>query len=403
MNRILFTLLLTILGIQTKAQWQAQNSNSSAYLTGVHFTDLYHGWISGTDGTILHTADAGATWSPQASDETVHFRSVHFINKDTGYIAGDGGVIIKTTDGGLHWVRDSLKPHQDVDFRDIFCVGQWCIAGGIGGDVFYTNAHTEGWVSRTSLSGNVYAMYFNDTLNGWMAKQTSDGIKYTTDGGKNWSGPSASTVDMWSVYSYNPSTAWMGSNNGYVHLTLDNGSNWTKYNTGNFSEINGIYFTTIDTGWLMQKDGSIYTSADTGKSWQLNNTPFGSSFFGYYVLNNDHQWAVGSGGKIYASFDANEYTDRVTKRYTGQNKIKVSPNPFTNEVTVKINTSTSTPVQLQLKDIQGKSIWVHEQNIKGDGTITLSANQVPNLSPGIYLLYTTIGNQQKTIKLLKQE
>src|SRR5260370_16589865 len=57
---------LALLAIATTApaQWQIQNSHSTASLRGIH--SLGHGvaWASGTQGTILRTTDEGTTWQP---------------------------------------------------------------------------------------------------------------------------------------------------------------------------------------------------------------------------------------------------------------------------------------------------------------------------------------------------
>ncbi len=402
MKQLLLFLSISFITLNSGfAQWQSQTSNSSAYLTGVHFTDLTHGWIAGTGGTILKTSDGGANWKTQNSGVTDDLRSVFFINRNEGWVAGDKETILKTLDGGQTWKKDSLEPFQEVDFRDIYCIGQWCIAGGVGGDIYYTNKELNAWIPRASTSGNIHALFFNDTLNGWMAKQTSDGIKYTNNGGQSWTGPAISTADMWSVFSTSPQRAWIGNTGGSVYMTSDSGQTWDIHYSGNTSEINGIYFTSVDTGWLMQKDGSIYTSIDTGKSWQLDNAPFGDSFFGYYVLDNDHQWAVGSGGQIYASFDASQIVSSGAST-NPKPQITINPNPLTTNSTLDIFSPGKTETFLiTIMTTKGTIIWEGVQQVKGEKSIPLNDQMTRALkSPGTYFCRVSWSQNHLTLPII---
>jgi photosystem II stability/assembly factor-like uncharacterized protein len=47
--------------------WSPQNSRTTEYLSGVHFTDANNGWSVGGAGPILTTSNGGATWAAQTS------------------------------------------------------------------------------------------------------------------------------------------------------------------------------------------------------------------------------------------------------------------------------------------------------------------------------------------------
>jgi photosystem II stability/assembly factor-like uncharacterized protein len=69
---------------------------------GVAFTDATHGWVVGSsDGTILATADGGATWSTQTSGTSNQLNGVAFTDDTHGWAVGDGGVILATSTGGV--------------------------------------------------------------------------------------------------------------------------------------------------------------------------------------------------------------------------------------------------------------------------------------------------------------
>lgn len=53
----------------------------------------------GFGGTILRTADGGATWVSQASGTVNHLRGLSFTDPNTGTVVGNGGTILRTADG----------------------------------------------------------------------------------------------------------------------------------------------------------------------------------------------------------------------------------------------------------------------------------------------------------------
>ena len=71
--------------------WSAQ-LNQAYWLSDVAFVDGQNGWVVGDAGTILHTADGGATWAEQASGTSEALAAVAFVDDTTGWIAGSHGV-----------------------------------------------------------------------------------------------------------------------------------------------------------------------------------------------------------------------------------------------------------------------------------------------------------------------
>ncbi len=98
------------------AQWQIQQSNTSASLRGIH--SLGHGiaWASGTEGTILRTTDLGQHWqrctTPPAA-EHLDFRGIQAFDAQTAIVMssgkGDLSRLYKTTDACQTW---TLSLHQ---------------------------------------------------------------------------------------------------------------------------------------------------------------------------------------------------------------------------------------------------------------------------------------------------
>ena len=66
-------------------------------LQSVFFIDEQRGWVVGEEGTILTTADGGATWMPQTSGTTADLRSVQMqADGQRGWVVGYGATLLNT-------------------------------------------------------------------------------------------------------------------------------------------------------------------------------------------------------------------------------------------------------------------------------------------------------------------
>lgn len=96
-----------------------------------HFADKNTGWVSGLNGTILHTNDGGANWQRQ---DTGTQSPLYYLIANTGrvYAAGDSGVLLQLL--GQHWV--DVKQNKQVRSYNIAMAAlgddQLLVAGGAG-------------------------------------------------------------------------------------------------------------------------------------------------------------------------------------------------------------------------------------------------------------------------------
>jgi photosystem II stability/assembly factor-like uncharacterized protein len=58
------------------------------------------GYAVGSQGTILKTYNAGANWQQQISGTNLKLNKVHFKDFDFGFAVGENGIILRTTSGG---------------------------------------------------------------------------------------------------------------------------------------------------------------------------------------------------------------------------------------------------------------------------------------------------------------
>jgi photosystem II stability/assembly factor-like uncharacterized protein len=139
-----------------KARWEPQTSGVTARLRGVSAVSARVAWASGAGGTVLRTADGGATWQKLAvpDAEKLDFRDVDAVSETSAYILsigpGPASRIYKTTDAGAHW------------------------------DLQFTNDNPKAFFD---------AMAFWDASHGLVMGDSVDGrfdILTTRDGGKTW-------------------------------------------------------------------------------------------------------------------------------------------------------------------------------------------------------------------------
>lgn len=109
--------------------WTIQHSGVTARLRGVSAASADVVWASGSGGTVLRSADRGATWTrlivPDA--EKLDFRDIDAVDERTAYVLsigpGDASRIYKTADAGATWTlqfrNDDPRAFYDaMAFRD---------------------------------------------------------------------------------------------------------------------------------------------------------------------------------------------------------------------------------------------------------------------------------------------
>ncbi len=113
-------LACALLTTAIQAQWQIQQSNTSASLRGIHSLGNGIAWASGTEGTILRTTDMGQHWqrcaTPPAA-EHLDFRGIQAFDALTAIVMssgkGDLSRLYKTTDACQTWKLVFTNPDKE--------------------------------------------------------------------------------------------------------------------------------------------------------------------------------------------------------------------------------------------------------------------------------------------------
>lgn len=211
--------------------WAANNyPEAGKGMYGACIAPNGHVYLSGTDGTVLHSADSGATWQfnrildwdyyvgiAYPTTDTGLYVSTHFndlgsitkvntafrivskhvyrfglndirmVSPTTGYVLGYGA-ILKTTDGGLTWNYLNVV-NDNFTGMDIHGNELW-VCGFRGGLFHSTDAGTTWEILRKGAQvGNIdYEMWgivFKDKKKGWAVCDNGKLIS-TDDGGHHW-------------------------------------------------------------------------------------------------------------------------------------------------------------------------------------------------------------------------
>jgi photosystem II stability/assembly factor-like uncharacterized protein len=198
-------------GPGTPPQWTLVTTGIAARLRGISAPSSRVIWASGTIGTVIRTADGGATWSRLEIPDSasLDFRDIDAVDDRTAYVLsigdGDASRIYKTADAGRTW---TLQFRND-DPR-----------------AFYD------------------AMAFRDARTGFAVSDSVDGkliVITTTDGGAHWSpiasglppaleGEGAFAASGTNV-ALGRSRVWIGTNASRVVRSTDNGRTWSVTNT----------------------------------------------------------------------------------------------------------------------------------------------------------------------------
>lgn len=132
--------------VYTQNGWYAQTSSTSNPLRGVFFqADGRHGVAVGDAGTVVVTANAGATWMQRTSGTSAALHAVWFTHADTGWAVGNAGTVLRSTNGGASWARQ-LNVAASENLRAVRFVGTrhgWIV--GASGVVLRTRNGGVSW------------------------------------------------------------------------------------------------------------------------------------------------------------------------------------------------------------------------------------------------------------------
>jgi len=123
-----------------RAQWEMENSGTTADLRGIDNVGGGIAWASGTNGTVLRTEDGGYLWQActvPPGAEHLDFRGIQAFDANTAIVMssgkGDLSRLYKTTDGCHTWKLVFTNPDKD-GFWDAILLNRFDKDGYLLGD-----------------------------------------------------------------------------------------------------------------------------------------------------------------------------------------------------------------------------------------------------------------------------
>ncbi|WP_216843071.1 hypothetical protein [Granulicella sp. S190] len=170
MRPFFFLLMLTFAVIRgsacAHAQWDLEDSHTTASLRGIHNVGGGVAWASGTNGTVLRTEDGGYLWQTcnvPPGAEKLDFRGVQGFDEKNAVVMssgpGDQSRLYKTTDGCQTWKLLVTNPDKD---------GFW--------DAVQYRSRDHGLILGDPVKGR-FLVGFPRSDNSWSSPGNQEGLK----------------------------------------------------------------------------------------------------------------------------------------------------------------------------------------------------------------------------------
>ena len=290
----------------------------------------YAGWAVGAAGggygTILRTADSGATRARQGLGQIgdAGLSGVFAVNPLTAWVVGDAesgyATIYHTTDGGLTWSRKgSAAQVPNTTLRKVATFGDGNIWAVGPGAILHSSDGGASWANQIPAgfeSVGLQGVFTPDGIHVWATGGVLDGyatILKSSDGGLSWARQSAGGVTnadhLLGLSAVDANTAWAvggkANENGYVALHTINGGDTWELQPGvvGVQDANEVCAVNSSVVWAAC-DGTVYRSSDAGENWiGKSKGPF---TLGISAVSEEQAWAVVGGvqGEIWHTADS---------------------------------------------------------------------------------------------------
>ncbi|NJM70588.1 MAG: photosynthesis system II assembly factor Ycf48 [Scytonema sp. RU_4_4] len=252
--------------------WEVIAIPTDAKLLDIAFTDdPQHGFLVGSNATLLETKDGGATWQPlelKLDDQRYRFNTISFVGKE-GWIAGEPSLLLHSTDEGLSWSRIPLSEKLPGNPVSILAQGQ----------------------NTAEIATDVGAIY------------------RTTDGGQNWKGQVEQAVGVVRNIERSPEGKYVAvSAKGNFYSTWEPGLNaWVPHNRNSSRRVENMGFTESGQMWMLARGGQIqFSDLANPEQWLEVQYPELSTSWGLLDLayrTPDEIWISGGSGNLLRSSD----------------------------------------------------------------------------------------------------
>ncbi|MFN5763430.1 MAG: photosynthesis system II assembly factor Ycf48, partial [Pseudanabaena sp.] len=230
-----------------------------------------HGWLVGTDATLLETTDGGNTWEERKldlGDSIYRFSSVSFSGAE-GWITGQPALLLHTTDSGKSWSRIGLSSK-------------------LPGDPFAIVASGKNSAEMVTDLGAIYA---------------------TEDAGQNWRALVTQAVGNARNLNRSKDGRYVAiSANGNFYSTWQPGDmTWIQHNRNSSRRVHNMGYTPDNRLWMLNRGGQVqFSEAGELDTWEKKQTPREGGGFGLLDLayqDENNVWISGGSSRLLHSED----------------------------------------------------------------------------------------------------
>lgn len=292
----------------TNSPWHAQQLPTTANLQDLAFTsDLKHGWVVGSEATILETIDGGNTWENRQlglGDQKYRFNSISF-KGDEGWIVGEPALLLHTTDAGKSWSSLPLSAKLPGAPSTIAALDKNTAE-------MTTNV---GAIYKTTDGGKNWKSLVNDAVGVFRTINRSDDGKYVAVSAKgNFYSVWRPGAETWSPHNRNSSRRvsnmgftqegglWMLARGGQLQFSTDvNADKWDEAEFPGKKDNIGLLdlaYRTPQEVWVSGGSSDLMRSVDGGKTWEkdydIQSVP--SNLYRILFFSPDQGFIIGQRG-----------------------------------------------------------------------------------------------------------
>ena len=311
----LLSLSLILIASQTFAagSWTKQRAGT---LSGwaVYFLDQQRGWIVGTNGIVLATADGGESWKPLRRPTEDNVRDLYFSDEQKGWIVCERSLyllktkdeqrsyLMSTIDGGKTWRRVNMTGDPDARLlRVLFTTEGHGWVFGEGGMIYVTGDGGQTWLKNAPRRAT-YCSAEPRSTRPPVAVGTGATIIQTRDGGETWRNGNVlgitSEVRFTATSFVDKVRGWAVGNEGRIFMTVDGGRTWSAQKSNVEEDLNDVKFIDTTEGWAAGNGGVLLHTTDGGFHWTVEQTGTTHPLERLFFVSRERGWAVGFGGTI---------------------------------------------------------------------------------------------------------
>lgn len=300
----------TIDALETLA-WEPIPLSTDSSVLDISFIDSDHGWLVGSESTLMETLDRGKTWQPRPlalGDIEYRLTSVSFAGQE-GWVAGDPAILLHTTDAGQSWERAPLSPKLPGTPIVVAALGSGSLEMTTDqGAIYQTSDEGQHWTAKVQESFGITRNVRRSDDGRYVAVSSRGNFYSLWEPGRNiWEPHNRTNARKLQSMGFDADgQLWMLSRGGLLQFSsggpLGNDVEWEKpFNpASNALGLMDLAYRTHDEVWAAGGSGLLLCSIDGGKTWQQDKTvaQVPSNFYRIIFINPEQGFITGRSGTL---------------------------------------------------------------------------------------------------------